>query len=192
MFISSFYLMEIMEKIQVKYLLESEYGQEPQKATSESAGYNLFAAHAKTILPAQSAMIFLDLRWAIPKGFCGRILSRSLLITNYNVTVEGGLIDSDFRRIVNVIIMNHHSSKCFTVREGEKLAQVVFMHRFDAEFQKVDQLDDLGITERQEGGFGSTGKTIIKKMKFDDAEIKSEEAILIKNDKVIVHEKVEN
>lgn len=66
------------------------------------------------------------------------------------------------------------------------------MHRFDAEFQKVDQLDDLGITERQEGGFGSTGKTIIKKMKFDDAEIKSEEAILIKNDKVIVHEKVEN
>lgn len=66
------------------------------------------------------------------------------------------------------------------------------MHRFDAEFQKVDQFDDLGITERQEGGFGSTGKTIIKKMKFDDAEIKSEEAILIKNDKVIVHEKVEN
>ena len=192
MFISSFYLVEIMEKIQIKYLLETEYGQEPQKATFDSAGYDLFAAHAKTILPGQSAMISLDLRWAIPKGFCGRVLSRSSLITNYNVTVEGGLIDSDFRGIINVIIMNHHSSKCFTVREGERLAQVVFIRRFDAEFKKVNHLDDLGITERQEGGFGSTGKTVIKKMKFDDVEISSEEAILIENDKVIAHEKVEN
>ena len=181
-----------MEKIQIKYLLESEYGQEPQKATSDSAGYDLFAAHAKTILPGQSAMISLDLRWAIPKGFCGRILSRSSLITNHNVTVEGGLINSDFRGIVNVIIMNHHSSKCFTVREGERLAQVVFVRRFDAEFQKVEKVSELGITERLEGGFGSTGKTVIKKMRFDDVEIKAEEAILIENDKVMVHEKIEN
>ena len=112
MFVSSFYLVEIMEKIQIKYFLESEYEQEPQKATSDSAGYDLFAAHAKTILPGQSATIALDLRWSIPKGFCGRILSRSSLMTNHNVTVEGGLIDSDFRGIVKVIIMNHHSSKC--------------------------------------------------------------------------------
>ena len=192
MFISSFYLVEIMEKIDVKYLLESEYGQKPQKATADSAGYDLFSAHAKTILPGQSAMISLDLRWAIPKGFCGRILSRSSLITNHNVTVEGGLINSDFRGIVNVIIMNHHSSKCFTVREGERLAQVVFVRRFDAEFQKVEKVSELGITERLEGGFGSTGKTVIKKMRFDDVEIKAEEAILIENDKVMVHEKIEN
>ena len=191
MLVSSFYLVEIMEKIQVKYLLESEYGQEPQKATAESAGYDLFAAHAKTILPGQSAMISLDLRWSIPQGFCGRVLSRSSLITNHNVTVEGGLIDADYRGIVNVIIMNHHSSKCFTVREGERSARVVFVRRFDAEFQKVEKVSELGITERQGGGFGSTGKTVIKKMKFDDVEIKAEEAILVENDKVIIHEKVE-
>ena len=140
-------------------------------------------------------MISLDLRWAVPKGFCGRILSRSSLITNHNVTVEGGLIDCDYRGIVNVIIFNHHSSKCFTVREGERLAQVVFMRRFDADFQKVEKVSELGITERQEGGFGSTGKTVIKKMRFEeeeDLEIKSEEAILTENDKVILHEKIEN
>ena len=195
MSISSFYLVEIMERIQVKYLLTTEYGQEPQKATVDSAGYDLFAAHAKTILPGQSAMISLDLRWAVPKGFCGRILSRSSLITSHNVTVEGGLIDCDYRGIVNVIIFNHHSSKCFTVREGERLAQVVFMRRFDADFQKVEKVSELGITERQEGGFGSTGKTVIKKMRFEeeeDLEIKSEEAILTENDKVILHEKIEN
>ena len=69
------------------------------------------------------------------------------------------------------------------------------MRRFDADFQKVEKVSELGITERQEGGFGSTGKTVIKKMRFEeeeDLEIKSEEAILTENDKVILHEKIEN
>ena len=123
MFVSSFYLVEIMEKIQIKYFLESEYGQEPQKATSDSASYDLFAAHAKTILPGQSATISLDLRWSIPKGFCGRILSRSSLMTNHNVTVEGGLIDSDFRGIVKVIIMIIHQS----VERGRKISSSSFL-----------------------------------------------------------------
>lgn len=123
MSISSFYLVEIMERIQVKYLLTTEYGQEPQKATVDSAGYDLFAAHAKTILPGQSATISLDLRWSIPKGFCGRILSRSSLMTNHNVTVEGGLIDSDFRGIVKVIIMIIHQS----VERGRKISSSCFL-----------------------------------------------------------------
>ena len=152
-----------MEKIQVKYFLESEFGQEPKQGTSESAGYDLFAAMAKTILPQQSGLVSLDLRWAIPKSFCGRVLSGSSLITDHNVTVECGLIDSDFRGVVNVILMNHHSSKCFTVRQGERLAQVVFIRRFDAHFEKVSKIHELDLTERNEGGFGSAGKTVIKK-----------------------------
>ena len=183
-----------MEKIQVKYFLESDFGQEPKQGTSELSGYDLFAAEAKTILPHQSAVVCLDLRWAIPKGFCGRVLSRSLLIRDYNITVEGGLIDPDFRGIINVILMNH-SSKPFTVRTGERLAQVVFKQRFDVDFVKVSQIDELGLTERNEGGFGSTGKTVIKKMRLDqseDCEITSVEAILTENDKLIVHELKKN
>ena len=181
-----------MEKIQVKYFLESEFGQEPKQGTSESAGYDLFAAMAKTILPQQSGLVSLDLRWAVPKSFCGQVLSCSSLITDHNVTVECGLIDSDFRGIVNVILVNHHSSKCFTVRQGERLAQVVFIRRFDAHFEKVSKIHELDLTERNEGGFGSTGKAVIKKMRFEeDPEITNEEAILTENDKVIVHEKVE-
>ena len=76
-----------MEKVHVKYFLETEYGQEPQKATEESAGYDLFAAHSKTILPGECVKVSLDLRWATPTGFCGRILSRSSLITEHSVTV---------------------------------------------------------------------------------------------------------
>ena len=53
----------------------------------------------------------------------------------------------------------------------------------------------MGETERQEGGFGSTGKTVIKKMRFEDVEpeIKLEEAISVENDiKVIAHEKIDH
>lgn len=184
-----------MEKVHVKYFLETEYGQEPQKATEEPAGYDLFAAHSKTILPGECAKISLDLRWAIPTGFCGRILSWPSLITEHSVTVEGGLIDSDFRGIVNVILFNHHPSKCYTIKEGERIAQAVFLRRFDAEFVAVNRVNKLGETDRQEGGFGSIGKTVIKKMRFEDAEpeIKVEEAILVENDtKVIVHEKIDH
>ena len=57
-----------MEKIQVKYFLESDFGQEPKQGTSELGGYDLFAAEAKTILPHQSAVVCLDLLGLFLKG----------------------------------------------------------------------------------------------------------------------------
>ena len=187
-----------MEKIEVKYFKSSEFGKAPVKATQYSAGYDLYASHAKTILPGQSAMISLDLHWAIPNGFCGRIVGRSSLVLIDSVTVEGGLIDSDFRGIVQVILFNH-SHKAFTVKEGERIAQVVFMRRYDVDFKEVESFEQLGATERQKGGFGSTGKTIIKKLKLDNIEetvscdeqlsITCEEGIIKKNNETILHEK---
>ena len=154
-----------MEKIEIKYFKQTEFGRVPAKATEESAGYDLFASHSKTILPGHSEKISLDLHWAIPIGFCGRIIGRSSLVLTDSVTVEGGLIDSDFRGVVQAILFNH-SNKCFTVKEGERIAQVVFIRKFDAQFREVDKFEELGRTERQEGGFGSTGKTVIKKIKI--------------------------
>ena len=186
-----------MEKIEVKYVKFSEYGKVPAKATNDSAGYDLFASHAKTILPGRSAKISLDLHWAIPTGFCGRIIGRSSLVVLDSVTVEGGLIDSDFRGVVQVILFNH-SQRAFTVKEGERIAQVVFMRKFDADFIEVDSIQHLGETERQQGGFGSTGKTVIKKLKLDDTKeeteeelsITCEEGIIVKdNNEIILHEK---
>ena len=185
-----------MEKIEVKYFKSSEFGKVPAKATNYSAGYDLFASHAKTILPGRSTMISLDLHWSIPTGFCGRIIGRSSLVLIDQVTVEGGLIDSDFRGIVQAILFNH-SQKAFTVKEGERIAQVVFMRKYDVNFIEVDSFEELGKTERQQGGFGSTGKTIIKKLKLDDIEetadkelsITCEEGIILKDNETILHEK---
>ena len=184
-----------MEKIEIKCYKSSEFGRVPAKATKDSAGYDLFASHAKTILPGKSEKISLDLHWAIPTGFCGRIIGRSSLVLIDSVTVEGGLIDSDFRGVVQAILFNH-SHRAFTVKEGERIAQVVFMRKFDAEFIEVDSLEKLGKTERQKGGFGSTGKTVIKKIKLDcendneELSITCEEGVIKKENETILHEKV--
>ena len=148
--------------VNVKNFAETVFGKEPQKATEESAGYDLYAAEAKTILPGKNDLVCLDLRWAIPKGFCGRIFPRSSLIKEYNVTVEAGLIDADYRGLINVLLFNH-SEKVFTVRTGERIAQAVFFEKFDVHFEKVSKKEELGVTKRGSGGFGSTGITVIKK-----------------------------
>ena len=168
---------------------------EPQKATEESAGYDLYAAEAKTILPGKNDLVCLDLRWAIPKGFCGRIFPRSSLIKENNVTVEAGLIDADYR---DYVILVNHSEKVFTVRTGDRIAQAVFFEKFDVRFEKVSKQEELGATKRGSGGFGSTDITVIKKMKVSEQPEEGDLVVTAKvgtisvNDEVILHEKVDN
>ena len=185
--------------VNVKYFAETVFAKESQKATEESAGYDLHAAEAKTILPGKNDLICLDLRWAIPKGFCGRIFPRSSLIKENNVTVEAGLIDADYIGLIYVILVNH-SEKVFTVRIDDRIAQAVFFEKFDVRFEKVSKQEELGVTKRGSGGFRSTGITVINKMKVpedeqpedDDLAVTAKEGIISVNDEVILHEKVDN
>ena len=187
------------KSVNVKYFAETVFGKEQQKATEESAGYDLHAAEAKTVLPGKNDLVCLDLRWAIPKGFCGRIFPCSSLIKEYNVTVEAGLIDADYRGLINVLLFNH-SEKVFTVWTGERIAQVVFFEKFDVYFEKVNTKEKLGATKKGSGGSGLTGITVIKKMKEsedkqpedDDLAVIAEEGIISVNDEVILHEKIDN
>ena len=185
--------------VNVKYFTETVFAKEPQKAAEESTGYDLYAAEAKTILPGKNDLVCLDLRSTILKGFCGRIFPRSSLIEENNVTVEAGLIDADYRGLVYVILVNHFE-KGFTVRTGDRIAQAVFFEKFDVRFEKVSKKEELGVTKRGSGGFGSTGITVIKKMKVpedeqpedDDLAVTAEEGIISVNDEVILHENVDN
>ena len=119
------------------------------------------------------------------------------MIKNQNVTVHAGLIDSDYRGLVYVFSVNH-SEQTFTIRAGDRLAQAVFLEKFNVKFEKVDKKEQLGKTKRGNGGFGSTGITVIKKMRQNeeeepeetDTEITSEEAIMPTDKKVIIKEKV--
>ena len=64
-------------------------------------------------------------------------IPRSGLLKEHFVTVDTGVIDSDFRGIVQVLLINHHKEKTFTVRAEDRIAQVVFMEKFNVEFRKV-------------------------------------------------------
>ena len=107
------------------------------------------------------------------------------------ITVDAGLIDADYCGIVEMLIVNH-SEAAFTVLVGDRVTQIVFVKRIDADFQKVEK-KDLSKTKRGEGGFVSTGISVIKKSKIeDDLEKTSEQAIMEVNDKITLVEKVTN
>ena len=95
------------------------------------------------------------------------MMPRSSILVNHLVTVDGGVIDSDFRGIVKAILVNL-SNKSFTVCLGDRIAQVVIMENYNVKFEKVTDKSLLGATKRGSSGFGSTGLSVIKKTKLDD------------------------
>ena len=154
------------KQIVVKYFQESEFAKEPCQATEGSAGYDLYAAETKTFLPNSADTVSIELRWAIPSGFFGKIFPRSSILKDHLVTVDAGVIDSDFRGIVEALLVNH-SKKTYTVCTGDRIVQVVFIEKFDANFQKVTKKSLLGIPKRGSGGFVSTGLSVIKETEVD-------------------------
>ena len=158
------------EQLSVKFCLGSDTCQVPTQATEDSAGFDFYAAETKSNLPNNLGIVSLELRWKIPKGFYGKIFSRSGLLVKDTVTAEG-VIDPDYRGIVKVLLMNHHSVKPLKIEIDDRIAQVLFMKEYDVNFEQISYPELLGETasgtkmhvsaikqKRGEGGFGSTGK----------------------------------
>ena len=143
--------------IDIKYSASnnSYHAREPLQATPGSAGYDLFAAKSKVILAKSVGLISTELKIEIPKGYYGKIFPRSSLIKNFFVTTDGGVIDSDFQGSMKIMLINH-SRHDFKVNLGERVEQIIFQQREDADFIKVNE-NELGETSRGLGGFGSTG-----------------------------------
>ena len=86
------------------------------------------------------------------------------------------MIDADFRGVIQALVMNCHPEKNFTVRIENRIAQVVFMEKFNANFHRVSDQELLGKTKRRSDGFRSTGVHVIKKAKKEDKiELKTSE-----------------
>ena len=66
------------------------------------------------------------------------------------------MIDSGFRGIIQVLLFNH-SDKTFYAKKGDRIAQIIFLEKFDVTFEKVESKDLLSKSEKNESGFGSTG-----------------------------------
>ena len=95
------------------------------------------------------------LAFALPPGFEGQVRPRSGLAFKHGVTCLNtpGTIDADYRGEVKVILINH-GEEDFTIRRGDRIAQMVVAPVVQAAWDEVDSLDE---TARGAGGFGSTG-----------------------------------
>ena len=148
------------EKLTVKYFANNNFAKEPVQASEDAAGCDLYAAEAKTLFPHSCSGLTIELRMAIPKGYYGKIFPCSGLLRDHFITCDSGVVDADYRGTVVVLLINH-SSEYYTTQVGDRIGQMVFMKKFDANFEEVAEPDLLGKTNDM-GGFGSTGKSFIK------------------------------
>lgn len=143
-------------KIEVKKL--NENAKLPFRATDGSAGADLFACVEQVVViqPGERVLIPTGIAFAIPdKGYGGFVFPRSSVASKHGVTLSNcvGVIDSDYRGEVKIPIINHGQS-AYTVKNGDRIAQLVIMPVDMSDFVEANELSD---TERGEGGFGSTG-----------------------------------
>jgi len=129
----------------------------PERSTSGAAGFDLRACLDEPMELASGcvALVPTGLALAIPAGYEGQVRARSGLALRHGVTVVNGpgTIDSDYRGPLGVILGNL-GPEPFTVRHGDRIAQIIFARVPAVE---LEETDDLSLTERGEGGFGHTG-----------------------------------
>jgi len=141
--------------ITIKYVSE----QYPfAKATPGAAGYDLYTTADKAILPGKFTMVPTGVRVSMPPGVCAKIVGRSGLAKNNGFVVGGGLIDSDYRGEIHVLLSTIEGDTADTkkVKAGERVAQLIFIQLSGCDVEKAETLDE---TSRGEGGFGSTGSS---------------------------------
>lgn len=130
----------------------------PSYATEKSAGMDLKAdiSAPVSLAPLGRAVIPTGIFIALPEGLEAQIRPRSGLAAKHGISVlnSPGTIDADYRGEIKVILVNI-SDETFVVNPGERIAQMVV-----ARYEKVewDESVALDVTERGEGGFGSTGR----------------------------------
>jgi len=131
----------------------------PAYETPGAAGMDLRAAVADdeplVLRPGARGAAPTGLAFALPAGFEGQVRPRSGLAARHGVTVLNtpGTVDSDYRGEVKVILINL-GEEDFTIRRGDRIAQLVIAPVVQARWAEVEDLDE---TARGAGGFGSTG-----------------------------------
>ena len=96
----------------------------PYRATPESAGLDLFSCETGIIEPHSKRLIDIGISVLIPYQYYGRIASRSGLAVKNSIDVGAGVIDSDYRGNISVVLFNHGDER-FTFNTGDKIAQLI-------------------------------------------------------------------
>ncbi len=146
----------MIHPIRVKKLREG--AQLPTYGSALAAGADLYACLEQplTVEPGQTAWVPTGIALEVPEGCAGLIYARSGMAAKRGLAPANkvGVIDSDYRGEVQVVLLNH-SSQSQTVQPGERVAQLVITPVLTPAYEETECLSD---TCRGQGGFGSTGK----------------------------------
>jgi len=147
-----------MLEIYMKKLAHSSDLPLPAYATDQSAGMDLMAAVEEDVVikKGERKLIPTGVAIALPEGYEAQIRPRSGLAFKHGITVLNtpGTIDADYRGEIGIILINL-GAEDFVVTRGMRVAQIIIASYSQAKFTVVE---DLSVTKRGEGGFGSTGK----------------------------------
>jgi dUTP pyrophosphatase len=125
----------------------------PEYASAGAAGADLRSSAALEIPPGGRAAVPTGLSVEIPPGHVGLVWPRSGLAVRHGIDTLAGVIDSDYRGEVKVVLVNH-GLEPFRIAPGDRVAQLLVQRVERAVFAREN---DLASTERGSGGFGSTG-----------------------------------
>lgn len=148
-----------IEKVEIK--IEREKGSEdlplPKAASLYASGIDLVSAenHVIEINHGERKLISTGIKIALPVGFEAQVRPRSGLAYRYGITVLNtpGTIDSDYRGVIKVILINL-GREPFLIDRGDRIAQLVIQKIFQPILVETIQLET---TKRGKGGFGHTG-----------------------------------
>ena|SRR5688572_11846519 len=128
----------------------------PIRGSKEAAGYDIHYTgfYSEVLKPGQSITLDCGFALEIPQGYYIAIVPRSsmgkkgIIIKN-----SPGTIDSDYRASFKVMLQNI-GDESYTIYSGDRIAQMI-LHKYET--MEFEEVDELSLTERGEGGFGSTG-----------------------------------
>ena len=132
--------------------LLSEFSKAPIRKTDGAAGYDLSSIEDVDIPANSRKLVDIGLSFTVPENTYGQIAPRSGLAVK-GIDIGAGVIDHDYTGPVKVLMINT-SDTVFTVEKGSRIAQLIIKK---IETPEINIVDDLSVTDRGNGGFGSTG-----------------------------------
>jgi dUTP pyrophosphatase len=129
----------------------------PTRAHSGDAGLDLYAAEEAVLEPGERASVGTGIAVEIPEAHAGLVLPRSGLAARNGIALVNspGLIDAGYRGEVRVLLLNTDRSEAFEIAVGDRIAQLLLTPFAEATPVEVPQLT---LSERGDGGFGSSGR----------------------------------
>lgn len=126
----------------------------PTRAHSTDAGLDLYAKETKSISPGWGEVFDTGVHIELPRGYYGKIESKSGLNVKNGIVSCGGVIDEGYTGSIAVKLYNL-GDRLHLFRAGDKIAQLVIQQYAAPELELADELEE---TERGDNGFGSTGR----------------------------------